>query len=86
MGIVEIYTMPGCPYCDRAKNLLKKRGVEFRETVVSYSDDAMWEQLYKKSGMKTVPQIFQDGAVIGGYSELTALDGIDQLESLRKKD
>jgi glutaredoxin 3 len=85
MSKVTIYTPSdfACPYCLRAKALLKQRGVDYQEIQLSSEDDAKWDELYKKSGMKTVPQIFKGGDLIGGFTELAALDQKDQLSSLR---
>ncbi len=80
--MVTIYTMKYCPYCVRAKELLKSRGVQFTETMVAEDDDAQWEELHRRSGMKTMPQIFHGERLIGGYTELAALDQKDELRSL----
>jgi glutaredoxin 3 len=83
MAKVIVYTMKNCPYCVRAKALLQQRGVPFTETLVDESDDAAWNELYKRSGMRTMPQIFADDRLIGGYTDLAALDSRDQLASLK---
>jgi glutaredoxin 3 len=83
MANVTVYTMESCPYCLRAKDLLKQRGIAFQEKLLSMDDDAAWDQLEKKSGMKTMPQIFAGDKLIGGYRELADLDQKDQLASLR---
>ncbi len=84
MGKVIVYSMKSCPYCVSAKQLLKNRNVPFEEILVGYDDDAMWEAMEKRSGMKTVPQIFLDDRLIGGLPELQSLDAADKLESLKK--
>ncbi len=75
--------MNNCPYCVSAKKLLKERELPFQEVLLDESDDAAWDELYKKSKMKTVPQIFAGDRLIGGYRELSELDKKDQLASLR---
>lgn len=81
---IEVYSMKTCPHCIRAKKLLKSRSVAFEEILIGMDDNAAWDMLYKKSGgMKTVPQIYSDGEIIGGYPELSALDKADRLESLK---
>lgn len=75
--------MQNCPYCKRAKALMDSRGVKYTETLVDEDDDAAWEALEQRSGMKTMPQIFNGDQLIGGYTELAALDGKDQLSSLK---
>lgn len=80
---ITIYTQEVCPYCDRAKALLKGRGIPYTEIRLDYDDDAAWDALTQRSGMKTVPQIFADDRLIGGYTDLAALDRQDQLASLK---
>lgn len=80
---VTVYTMQSCPYCERAKALLKRRGIPFTEKLVPMDDDSQWDALYKLSGLRTMPQIFKGDSVIGGYSDLAELDGKDQLGSLK---
>ena len=82
MKKVVVYTMNFCPYCDRAKALLQRRGVSFEEIRVAEDDDASWLALEKRSGMKTMPQIFADDELIGGYTDLAARDAQDELRSL----
>ena len=74
MSLVRIYTTAVCPYCIRAKALLKKRGIDFDE--VDVSDDAAKRAwlVDVTGGRKTVPQIFIKEEPIGGYDELAALD------------
>lgn len=80
---VIVYTMEFCPYCVRAKQLLTQRGVPFREILVPEDDDAQWDELYKRSGLRTMPQIFHGERLIGGYTDLSALDRRDSLASLK---
>ena len=82
---VVIYTSAYCPYCVRAKSLLGQRGVPFTEILVSDEDDAEWDRLEKLTGMKTMPQILHGDRVIGGYTDLAALDRQDQLSSLKTR-
>jgi glutaredoxin 3 len=83
MAKVVVYSMLSCPYCVKAKSLLKDRGISFEEVVVDYDDEAMWDELYRKSGMKTVPQIYVDGKCLGGQDDLAKLDAEDGLQSLK---
>lgn len=80
---VTVYTTRYCPYCDAAKKLLNQRGIPFVEVRLSEDDDQAWDELSARSGMQTVPQIFADEKLIGGYRELSALDQQDQLGSLK---
>ena len=83
MAKVTVYTTDYCPYCVRAKDLLKRRGVEFEEIKLDQDDDQVWDELYQRSQMRTVPQIFADGKILGGFTELSALDQKDQLAWLK---
>jgi glutaredoxin 3 len=62
---VVIYTKDHCPYCVRAKELLKQKGVVFEETDVTHNVEGQREMV-KRSGRKAVPQIFIAGEAIGG--------------------
>jgi glutaredoxin 3 len=83
MAKVTVYTMNHCPYCERAKQLLKTRGVAFEEVRVADDDDAMWDKLFERSGLKTMPQIFAGESLIGGYTDLAALDQSQGLDHLK---
>jgi len=79
---VEIYTTSYCPFCVRAKSLLRRKGVEFVEIDVT-NDDAMRAKMVELSGgRRTVPEIFINGKIIGGYDELAALDASGELAHL----
>ncbi|MGO8955582.1 MAG: glutaredoxin 3 [Rhodomicrobium sp.] len=81
MPRVEIYTTPTCPYCVRAKNLLKHRGIAFEEIDVSRSA-SLRQAMIERSGGYTVPQIFIGGRPIGGCDDLHALDAKGELDRL----
>lgn len=83
MPEVVLYTTESCGYCLRARSLLQSRGVVFREQFVPRSDESQWDELYKKSGLKTIPQIWLGDKLIGGYTDLVALDITDGLASLK---
>jgi glutaredoxin 3 len=79
---VEVYTTSYCPYCIRAKSLLKSKGVAFEEIDVS-ADPALREKMIELSGgRRTVPEIFINGRIIGGYDELRALEAEGRLDKL----
>ena len=82
MKNVEIYTGPLCVFCDRAKDLLNKKGVSFKEINLASNPNKMDEMIKKTNGMKTVPQIFIDGQHIGGNDKLQALENEGKLNSL----
>jgi glutaredoxin 3 len=74
MKAVKVYTADPCPYCDRAKALLRARSVPFEEIHVDRNDPEAWQSMIERSGLKTVPQIFIGDRCIGGYTDLAALD------------
>ena len=78
---VLIYTTQVCPYCVRAKALLDRKGVAYRE--IDISDDREREQeMIRLTKRMTVPQILIDGKPIGGCDELYALEGSKTLDRL----
>ncbi len=81
MADVEIYTQPWCPYCARAVGLLTRKGVAFREIEAPHGSPER-EEAIRRSGRRTVPQIFVDGAAIGGCDELLALERSGGLDAL----
>jgi glutaredoxin 3 len=79
---VQVYTTSYCPYCFRAKALLQHKGVVFEEIDVTH-DQALREKMVKLAGgRRTVPEIFINGKIIGGYDELRALDDEGKLDEL----
>jgi glutaredoxin 3 len=82
MTKVTIYTTPICPYCVRAKRLLKEKGAPVEEIDVFMDADARAEMEQKSGGRRTVPQIFIGDRHIGGSDDLYALDHDGKLDSL----
>jgi len=82
---VHVYTTPSCPFCVRAKRLLEARGIDYDEIDVA-DDPALRADLVKRTGRRTVPQIFIDGQPIGGFEELAALDASTRLADLVEDD
>lgn len=81
MSDVIIYTTKVCPYCVRAKDLFKRKGVAYKE--VDASDDAVREDMIVKAGgRRTVPQIFIGSTHVGGCDDLYALDKEGKLDAL----
>ena len=74
MTAVRMYTTQVCPYCLRAKALLKQRGVEQIDEVRIDLDPVQREQMIALTGRRTVPQIFIGQTHVGGCDELIALD------------
>ena len=82
MAKVEIYTKFLCPYCTRAKALLKARGAEFEEYDITMGGPRRAEMIARANGRTTVPQVFIDDRHIGGSDDLAALDRAGGLEPL----
>ncbi|MGL5115904.1 MAG: glutaredoxin 3 [Beijerinckiaceae bacterium] len=80
MPAVTIYTKAWCPYCDAAKQLLKKKSIAFTEIPVRSSADQ--DAMAKKAGRSTVPQIWIGERHVGGCDDLYALDGAGELDRL----
>jgi len=83
MKKIEIYTKNYCPYCRRAKELLSGKDLSFIEYDVTENQE-MEEEMRRRSGRKTVPEIFIDNTLIGGCDDLVALDQSGGLDSLLK--
>lgn len=73
MARVTVYTTQMCPYCVQAKRLLGERGIPYDEIDVSADPAVRDDMIVRAGGKRTVPQIFIDGAHVGGYTELRAL-------------
>ena len=82
MPKITIYTTPICPYCVRAKSLLKKKGAPFEEIDVFMDGKARAEMEEKSGGARTVPQIFIGDFHVGGSDDLYALDHAGKLDAL----
>ncbi len=74
MQIVKMYTTLVCPYCQRAKALLKQRGVDQIEEIRIDLDPAQRNHMMDITGRRTVPQIFIGETHVGGCDDLIALD------------
>ena len=82
MAKVEIYTTTYCPFCTRAKSLLRSKGIAFTEIDVT-DDDALRAKMVELSGgRRTVPEIFINGRIVGGFDELNALNARGELDAL----
>ena len=74
MQAVKMYTTAVCPYCTRAKQILKSKGVEQIEEVRIDADLAARDHMMQITGRRTVPQIFIGETHVGGCDDLMALD------------
>jgi glutaredoxin 3 len=75
---IVLYTTGWCPFCMRAKALLERKGLPYREINVE-DDPGQREEMMKRSGRRTVPQIFIGETHVGGFEELYALDQAGRL-------
>ena len=80
MAQVEMYTTMFCPYCARARTLLRNKGVPFVDIDILEQPERRAEMIQRAGGRSTVPQIFIDGAHIGGCDDLVALDRAGELD------
>ena len=74
MSVVKMYTTAVCPYCVRAKQILKSKGVEQIEEIRIDTDTAQRDHMMQITGRRTVPQIFIGQTHVGGCDDLMALD------------
>ena len=79
---VIIYTKSYCPYCVKAKQLLKIKNVNFTEIDITNNQTLIEEMLAKSAGQKTVPQIFIDDFHVGGCDDLYALNDKEELDKM----
>ena len=85
MAAVRMYTTQVCPFCIRAKALLKQRGVDQIDEVRIDLDPQQREQMVALTGRRTVPQIFIGETHVGGCDDLVALDRSGGLEPLLQR-
>lgn len=77
--VVEIYTADYCGYCHQAKQLLNKKGVNYQEIRVDL-DSAKKTEMIERSGRRTVPEIFINGDLVGGFDDLWSLEQSGELD------
>lgn len=82
MQAVKMYTTAVCPYCIRAKQILKSKGVEQIEEIRIDLDPAARDQMMQATGRRTVPQIYIGATHVGGCDDLMALDAQGGLQPL----
>lgn len=81
MAEVEVYITKWCPYCRRARTLLRRKGVSFVEIDIDEEPGRRAEMIRRARGRTSVPQIFIDGQHIGGSDDLVALDRAGGLDA-----
>ncbi len=79
---VEIYTWRTCPFCIRAKALLKQKGINFIEYAIDGDDAARMQMAQRAQGRRSLPQIFINDQHIGGCDDIHALDAEGKLDPL----
>jgi glutaredoxin 3 len=82
MATIDIYTIRYCPYCQDAKELLSRKGVDFHEIDASANRDLRQEMMKRANGRSTFPQIFIGPTHVGGCDDLYALDAAGTLDPL----
>lgn len=82
---VEIYSRLLCPYCSRAKALLKSKGIAYQLIDVTWNRDREREMI-ERSRRHTVPQIFINGRSVGGYDDIALLDAKGALDRMLNAD
>jgi glutaredoxin 3 len=81
---IVMYTTNWCPYCERARRLLRAKGAAFEEIDVESAPEKRAEML-TRSGRRSVPQIFIGERHVGGSDDLAALNDAGQLDALLRK-
>lgn len=79
---IVMYSTAWCGYCQRARNLLERKGAAFREIKIDEDTQQREVMLQKSGGRRTVPQIFIGDRHVGGYDDLAALDRAGELDKL----
>lgn len=82
MKPVVIYSTVMCPFCVRAKDLLKQKGVKYTEYFIEKDSAKLAEMKKRTNNARTVPQIFVGDVYIGGFNELAAKDKSGELDKL----
>lgn len=78
---IVIYGSESCGYCGAARMLLKKKGADYEDVLVT-SNPALREEMQQRSGRRSVPQIIIDDRAIGGFEDLYALDKSGELDRI----
>ena len=82
MSDIIVYSKDYCPYCVKAKGLLKRKGAAFKEIDITHDEALQQEMVTKSGGRRTVPQIIINGNPVGGCDDLYALDAAGKLDAL----
>ena len=82
MSRIEVYTKFLCPYCSRARTLLRAKGAMFEEIDITLCGEQRAEMIRRTGGRATVPQIFIGKTHVGGFDDLAELDRRGSLDAL----
>ncbi len=85
MTTATIYSKDYCPYCVKAKSLLKRKNIDFVEIDITNNETLQQEMISKSGGRRTVPQIFIGDTHVGGCDDLYALENTGKLSALLAK-
>jgi GrxC family glutaredoxin len=77
---VEIYSTESCPYCQQAKQLLNRKGISYEEIRVDLDPSKKDEMIERSKGRRTVPEIFINGELVGGFDDLWGLEKSGELD------
>jgi glutaredoxin 3 len=79
---IRMYATHYCPYCVRAEQLLRRKGIAVIEKILIDNDPALRDEMMRVTGRRTVPQIFIGDTHVGGCDELYALEREGKLDAL----
>lgn len=82
MVTIKLYSTSYCPYCHAAKRFLETKSLEYEEIMLSSKEEL--QELIEKTGFQTVPQIFFNDTLIGGYSDLIEYSKTQEFKDLIK--
>jgi glutaredoxin 3 len=82
MTEVTMYSTQRCPFCQRAEQLLKSKGVSDLKKIAVDREPDQLTTMIARTGRRSVPQIFIGAVHVGGYDDLAALDRAGQLDAL----
>jgi glutaredoxin 3 len=85
MNKVVMYCTEVCPYCVRAEQLLKRKGISAIEKIRIDLQPEMRDLMIEKTGRRTVPQIYINGEHVGGFDDMAALDRTGKLDVMLNK-
>ena len=80
--VIDMYTKFACPFCVRAKHLLKSKGVEVNEIDITLGGPKREEMMQRAPLARTVPQIFIGDVHVGGSDDLAALERAGKLDAI----